>query len=123
MIRFLRRSPLSWNGSRTGSVAMGAILAGPVGGESSQGLGTNLRRRDTRPPAVASTRWRVVLVVEQDTLRRTIEIVELAAAQGPQERSQAQGTQEERDRDQVEQAFHGTQLVRRVGQFSRSALS
>jgi hypothetical protein len=45
---------------------------------------------------------RVVLVIEQNALGGSVEVVELAAAHCPQERREAQEPEEQGDRDEVE---------------------
>lgn len=47
------------------------------------------------------------VVVEQDAVGRTVEVVELPGLKGPQERAQTQQAERQGDGDEIEQFGHG----------------
>lgn len=55
----------------------------------------------------------VLLIVEKDALGRAVEILELARAQRPQEREQAEETHEQGDRNEIDEHLHGARVPTR----------
>jgi len=54
----------------------------------------------------ATRRWRYVVVIEQDAVCCTVQVVKLTGLQGPQESQQAQESQPHRQRNEKDQRVH-----------------
>jgi hypothetical protein len=54
----------------------------------------------------ATRRYHSVIIIEQDAVRRTVQIVKLTGLQGPEEAQQAQKPQSHRQRNEKDQRVH-----------------